>query len=148
MLLDGPTAFVLSLAGAHLAAWLVMGANWRAAFLSPFGVLIPGCALILTHATMFENFMALPDLFIVVAAFQFLLLFFLLCARIAVAANAQDRPGAVAAKPAQRPKHLRKTYLIRELDERGQPLREWRLTDAQRHRAARPLTPRLAAAGR
>jgi hypothetical protein len=112
-----------------MTAWLVMGATWRAAFLSPFAVLVPGTALILTHATMFENFMALPAVLVTTAAFQGVLLIMLLCARIAasaVAAEAAQIPARIPAQQ-QKPRKVKRTYLIREVDDRGQPLREWQV---------------------
>lgn len=127
--MDGPTAFLLSLVCAHMTAWLVMGATWRAAFLSPLAVLVPGTALILTHATMFENFMALPAVLLTTAAFQATLLFMLLCSRMAVSAIAAEAAQVPARKPVQqqKPRKVKRTYLIREVDDRGQPLREWQV---------------------
>ncbi|MFA5951401.1 MAG: hypothetical protein WC807_14070 [Hyphomicrobium sp.] len=95
----------LVLVSGHVVAWLTMGRGWAAAFKAPFATLIPGGALILLHATLFEGFATLPPLLPGVVALEVTFLFLLLCLWIAIApkdseSTTKKRVGKAKAAPA------------------------------------------------
>jgi len=107
----------LVLVGGHLVAWLTMGRGWAAAFKAPLATLIPGSALILLHATMFEGFATLPPLLPSVIALELTFLFVVLCLWLAIAPQGSE---VTAKKPVNKAKaapvasRRNISYLLRE----------------------------------
>lgn len=117
----------LSLLCFHPVAWIAMGRGWGAAFKAPFAVLLPGVALIVAHATMFEGFQNLPPIFSAILVFEVFFLFAVACLWAASAAMTWEVKGGVKGKGKARvvptTDRRRTSYLLRHDKTAVAPLR-------------------------
>lgn len=99
------TGWIVVFVAAQVAAWLVLGRGWGAAFRSPVVVLLPVLSLILAHAMLFDNFFRLPPIALGILWVE-------VCALFLLTLLYSARPQAEAEIVS--PVALRSTYLLKE----------------------------------